>query len=223
MIWRTCGTVAVSVHITRSLSTANLSSDLSPIERLAVLTEGTDLEEAARRFTLIGVSCVAYACTSGSFARRTGYDAKLIARIRAASGWAATTTSTALVAALKQLSVRKLAVAAPYVDELCERLRIFLQGSGFDVVNMSNLRLQGMAIGAVSTKDVVALAKRATAPNVDALLIACTAFRTLEVLETLEGELGKPVVSANQATMWHALRISGIPTKLDGIGQLYRA
>ena len=70
--------------------------------------------------------------------------------------------STATVTALRELSVTALAVAAPYDDEVCERLRMFLQGSGFEVVNLANLGLEGMAIGAVPSKQVWELGKRAT-------------------------------------------------------------
>ena len=42
------------------------------------------------------------------------------------------------------------------------------------------------------------------------------------MLDALEQDLGKPVVSSNLATMWHALRLAGLRPRLDGLGSLYR-
>ena len=76
------------------------------------MAESTDVEDAARSFSLIEAGCVAYACTAASFTCGVGYDSEIIKRIEAVSGSPATTTSTAVVAALQKLGVRKLAVAA---------------------------------------------------------------------------------------------------------------
>ena len=219
--WR-CVPRGVSVHVTRSLSSASLSPDLSYAQRHVIMAESTDIEDAARTFALIEADCVAYACTGASFARGVGYDTAIVRRIEAASGSRATTTTTAAVAALGELGVRKLAVAAPYEDEVCARLRKFLQDSGFEVINLENLGLRGMDIGAVPSQQVYALGKRATIPEADGLFISCTALPTVDILDSLEQHLGKPVVSANQATIWHALRIAGIDARLEGLGRLYR-
>ena len=65
------------------------------------------------------------------------------------------------------------------------------------------------------------MAKRADTPQAEALFISCTGLRTIDILQQLEQHLGKPVVSANQATMWHALRITGVDARMEGLGQLY--
>ena len=99
---------------------------------------------------------------------------------------------------------------------------MFLQGSGFEVVTLANLGVVGMAIGAVPSEQVRELGKRAATTEAGALFISCTALRTVEVLDSLEQDLGIPVVSAIQATMWHALRIAGIEARQEGLGRLYR-
>jgi maleate isomerase len=219
--WR-CVPPGVSVHVTRTHASIVADTPLSAAQQHVVMAESTDIDEAARTFSLIGAGCVAYACTCVSFGRGVGFDSDIVDRIEAASGSRATTTSTAAVAALRALGVRRVAVAAPYDDEVCERLRSFLEGSGFEVVGMANLGLSGAAIGAVPTERVLSLCREADTPDADGLFISCTALRTIDVLDGLEQRLGKPVVSANQATMWHALRIAGIDDVLDGLGRLYR-
>ena len=219
-LWR-CVPPGVSVHVTRSLSSADLDSNLKQVERHVLMAQSQDVEDAAGTFSLIGAGCVTYACTAGSFGRGAGYDTQIIERISAASGSPASTTSTAVVAALRELGVRRLAVAAPYEDEVCDRLRTFLEDSGFDVLNLVNLGLSGTDIGAVPLGQVHALAENAVAPGTEALFISCTAFPTIDILDSLERHLGIPVVSSNQATMWHALQIAGLPARLEGLGRLY--
>ena len=43
----------------------------------------------------------------------------------------------------------------------------------------------------------------------DAIVVSCTNLPTYDVIAPLERELGKPIVTANQATMWSALRAIG--------------
>lgn len=218
--WR-CVPPGVSIHVTRVPSSAKMDASLAQSARHVIMAESTGLDEAAKTFSLIDAGSVAYACTAASFTRGVGYDTDIISRIEAGSGATATTTSTAAVAALRALGITKLAVAAPYEDEVCERLRRFMFDSGFDVVSLKNLGLRGMDIGEVSDDGVHALGMGAMVQEADGLFLSCTGLRTIEVLQALENDLGRPVVSANQATMWHALRIGSVDATLDGLAQLY--
>ena len=56
----------------------------------------------------------------------------------------------------------------------------------------------------------------------DGVIISCTNLRVLDVLPFLELDLGKPVVSANQASMWHALKLMGIKDDSEDKGLLFR-
>ena len=212
----------VTVHLTRSITSLHLDQSLSFSRHMEMMAESDDLEQAARTFGPIEADCVAYACTAASFCKGVGYDKKIIERIRDASGIPATTTSTAAVAAMRELGLRKLAVATPYEDEPSERLRSFLEGSGFEVVALKNLGLSDKDIWAVTGDQVNELGKRTDTPEADGLFISCTALPTSDFLDDLERDLGKPVVSANQATMWHSLRVAGIDAHLEGLGRLYR-
>jgi maleate isomerase len=55
-----------------------------------------------------------------------------------------------------------------------------------------------------------------------AIFISCTNFRSLEVIEKLENDLGKPVLSSIQATVWAALQSLSICESLPGAGSLFR-
>ncbi|MEM9574576.1 MAG: hypothetical protein AAF870_05025, partial [Pseudomonadota bacterium] len=72
-------------------------------------------------------------------------------------------------------------------------------------------------------QDVEALYRqvRAACPSeADGVLIIGTGFRCVGILQSLEQDLGKPVVAANQASLWHCLRLSGIHAPVSGYGRL---
>ncbi|MBS1251341.1 MAG: Arylmalonate decarboxylase [Anaerolineales bacterium] len=208
----------VTVHITR----IEVPHEDQTIELLEAQATSPDIEKAAGDLTIIRLDAVAYACTSGSFLLGAGSDLDIIQRMEAAaSGVPCTTTTTAAVRALKALGAKKLAVVTPYPDEINARLEAFLADSGFQVVALEGLGLYhgiwGQPAGAAYR-----LATEADVPEAEAMFISCTNFRTLEVLDALEQDLGKPVVSANQATVWDLLRLAGIRPNLERLGMLYR-
>jgi maleate isomerase len=53
--------------------------------------------------------------------------------------------------------------------------------------------------------------------DAQAVFISCTNLPTYDVIAALEAELGKPVLTANQVTMWSSLTTAG--RKAVGPGQ----
>jgi maleate isomerase len=64
--------------------------------------------------------------------------------------------------------------------------------------------------------------KAACPADADGVLIAGTGFRCVAILDVLEQDLRRPVVSANQASLWHCLRLSGVRAQIGGYGSLLR-
>lgn len=56
--------------------------------------------------------------------------------------------------------------------------------------------------------------------DADGILIAGTGFRCVAILDGLERTLNRPVLSANQASLWHCLRLAGVPAEIPGYGRL---
>jgi maleate isomerase len=211
----------VTVHVNRLGSFETLNEPYSAAVALR-RSQSRQLEDATENLRIIEPSCVTYACTSGSFVGGVGHDQAIIDRLARVVRVPVSTTSTAMVRALRALGVGRVALGVPYLGELGERLAAFLEGSGFKVANVSALELpHGFAT--VPAAEAYRLGRRADTPEAEAVFIACTALHTLEVLGPLEDDLEKPVVTANQATMWDALRLIGVSTRrLDGRGALYR-
>lgn len=57
----------------------------------------------------------------------------------------------------------------------------------------------------------------------DGVLIAGTGFRCVGIIEALEKELQIPVITANQASLWHCLRMAGADDTIAGYGALLQS
>lgn len=189
------------------------------LSTLIEMAEG--IERAAEELKAVA-DVIGYGCTSGSFAKGSEWDKKLIERIETTSGRPATTPSTSLIEALKILGIEKIALATPYTQEANEQQKDFFENEGFNVVNMKglNVRKHG-GQGVYYPSDAFRLAKEVATPNSEAIVISCTNFRTFEIIELLENDLGIPVITSNQATLWMLLRMLNIKNAINGLGRLF--
>ncbi len=162
-----------------------------------------------------------YGCTTGSLVKGPGHDKAVADRLRRRTGIEAIATATAVVEALEALKARRIALATPYIDEVNERERIFLEARGFKVVDLKALGIRrNTDIGRQAPETVYRLVRSLNTSNVDAVFISCTNLPTLPIIGRLEEDLGIPVISSNTATMWLALRKLGIGGSLHGYGRL---
>lgn len=185
----------VSVHFTRIAHTNDEEETL-----LHMIHEVPALAELLAHAKL---DAICFGCTGGSFVRPT-MDREITDVIEQKTGIPATTTATALVEAMREMNVSRVAIASPYPKWLNERLVSFLAGKGIVVVRERGLDTECPAF--LPTERSMALAREVDCPEADGIFISCTNFRSLEGVEALEAELGKPVLTSNTTTMWHTLR-----------------
>lgn len=169
-------------------------------------------------------SAIAFACTAGSLVGGPGWDKKEIEMMEANSrGIPCTTTATAAEEAMHFMGFKKIVLAGPYIKELDERFRIFYEQSGFDVLNVVGLGIEDLYdIGATKPSQAYQVAMEAVVPEADGIFITCTNFRCSDVIEEIERDSGKPVVTSNQATAWHLMKLLGINDLVEGYGELLR-
>ncbi|MBT2570112.1 aspartate/glutamate racemase family protein [Planococcus sp. ISL-110] len=185
---------------------------------------GEDAVKATKLLAQAPVGSIAFGCTSGSFAHGVGYDQELINRMESASNnIPCTTTTTAVVAALNAFNVKKIAVATPYEDALNRLAKIFLEDSGFSVTNMTGLGITSdYEISNITVDTIYKMAKEVDTADAEAVFISCTGLSAVRLIETLEADLGKPVISSNQATFWHSMKLAGINEDIKDFGSLFR-
>jgi maleate isomerase len=151
-----------------------------------------------------------------------GYDRELIARISAASGKPATTASTALLEALRVLSAKRIVLGAPWSAAVNRSAAAFIESNGFEVLAQEALgHVRNLDIGLLDPQTAYDVGHRVDRPNADAVMLACGNWTTFAIIDRLESDLGKPVLTTNQVSLWHALKIMG-SEPLRGLGVLPR-
>ena len=179
------------------------------VEQAVAIGDTAVVAEATRALITPSPAVVGYACTAGSFVGGPGGERALVAAMIAAGASAAITTSGAVVQALGALGVDRVAVATPYDDAVTGLLTAFLQEWDIEVTAAHNLGLHG-GIWTVPYETTLDLVRRTWTQDCDAVFVSCTNLATYDAIAPLEAELGVPVVSANQATMWAALATVGL-------------
>ena len=181
--------------------------------------------DLARELKAAGAQAVSLMGTSLSFYRGAAFTEDLRARMAAATGLPCTTMSHAMVRSLRQLGVRRVAVATAYIDTLNDRLATYLEGEGFEVTAIRGLSMTGVeAVGHVDADTLAQLAHSVSAEGQpDGLLISCGGLRTLDLHPRLERELGLPVTSSSPAGFWDLMRTAGLDAASPGHGRLFDA
>jgi maleate isomerase len=167
------------------------------------------------------LDAVAYSCTSGTVV--IGYEA-IAASIHAVRpGIPVATPITAGLEGLGRFKAHKIAVLTPYIDDVNGPIVNYIKDSGLDVVAVTSFLVDDDNVMAcIPPQAIYEAAIEADRPEADALFISCTALRAVDVVERIEQALGKPVISANQALFWRALRAAGYHDPVEGYGQLLR-
>ncbi|MGI9335099.1 MAG: maleate cis-trans isomerase family protein [Gammaproteobacteria bacterium] len=177
--------------------------------------------EAARRHTRLRPDVVYWACTSGSFVRGRTHAEAQVAAIESALGVAAGSTSLGFAAALAALECRRVSVLATYPDPAARAFESFLAEFDVEVVRLTSLGVKSGWDAAALDRDLILRQScSAFAVGSDALLVPDTALPTLDVVEQIEREIGRPVLSANAVTLWHALQLGRRGLSVEGHGRL---
>ena len=217
--WNSAVPEGVTVHAARMA----LHTDTTSKEGKDALHR--DLAGAVCSLSPAGVAAIAYGCTAGSMiSPRHALATRMLAEV----DLPCVTTAAAIVDALEAMELKRVSVATPYDQRLNDHEVEFLSEQQIDVIAIKGLGLGAKGpseyplIHRVPKETIIELAIFVDDPQADALLISCTDFPTFGIIEQLEDQLGKPVITSNQATLWATLRAAGIEDNLEHLGQLFR-
>jgi maleate cis-trans isomerase len=205
-------------HITLHVARMRLSN----VEADSTLRIVQEIEAESQKLADADVDVIIFAATAPSSRKGIGYDRELVSRISAASGKPATTASTALLEALRVLSAKTIVLGAPWSEAINETAAAFVEANGIKVAAKEALGLvRNLDIGLLDSQSAYDIGRRADRPDADAVMLACGNWSTFAIIDPLERDLGKPVLTTNQVSLWHALHmIGGGP--LPGLGVLLR-
>ncbi len=191
---------------------------------VAILREHvSEISSAVRLYDPVeSVDVFAYACTSGSAVNSL---AALNEGVREAGSQAPITAPMpGALAAFKALSVTRIAMLTPYPDEVTLFMCDHLARSGVEAVSLGSFHFDiDYEMAGISPQSIIESAAMLDDPRAEAVFLPCTGLRASSAIEPLEQRLGKPVVTAHQAMLWHALKLSGHDINFPSFGRLFQA
>ncbi len=170
----------------------------------------------------VELSVVGFGCTSASIVIGEERVFEIIRGVH--PGAACTTPITAAVAAFEALDIRRLGVVTPYRADVNEMLRAAVRERGFEVPRFGSFNEEDDNVaGRIAVESIrQAVLEFGRHDDVDGVFVSCTNLRLIGAIGELEAELGKPVVSSNQALAWHCLRLAGVDEPMSEYGRLLR-
>lgn len=206
-----------SDEITYFVARIPFASDVTP-ESL-VQTE-SELANAASLILPGGrLDAIAYSCTSAAVV--LGHDRVQKAIQSGRPGIPSITPIKAAVAAFDVLGANRIAVLTPYIDAINQHVTRAFSRQGLEVARFHSFKLMSdLDMANLSPQSIMRGAVEVDCEDTDAVFISCTAIRAAEVVDAIEQQIGKPVVTSIQAMFWQCLRTVGYAEPVPGYGRL---
>lgn len=200
------------------------------------VVDAPDVRRGLIQLGTMDLTAICYCFGSASFFGGPAFDEGLAAAgTELAGGTPVYTAGQAICAALDTVGVRRPLVVLPpwFTAPTMDAARAYLAAHDREVARFVKYQLGAGWEGTrahqlfdrggrweVDPDEVC----RQVAPHfldeADGVLIPGSGFRSFEAVERLEGELGVPVVTSNQACLWRLLDLSGLHADVPGGGRL---
>jgi len=169
------------------------------------------------------VDVIAWAGTSGGWVGINA-DRKLCAAITDSTGKPATTSTLALLEALKVMNVRKYGLVTPYVSDVQNKIQENFKHEGLTCVAESHLEDEGnFSFSEFSEETIEKMVREVARSAPEAIAIYCTNFNGTRIAARLEEELGIPILDSISFTIWQSIRLAGAdPATIRGFGSLFK-
>ncbi|WP_295854606.1 hypothetical protein [uncultured Xylophilus sp.] len=207
----------VSVHFHRMVASGATGSLSGQDERNR--SQIAHLQDTADLLALVKPGVMVMAHTAMSYTLGREAEAALVDRMQARYDRPFVTAFGSVVAALRHLGIDRVAYATPYSPETTLQGKAHLESYGFAVPAFGHL--PGVTnIYDETAERAYALARLVDRPEAQAVFLSGVGMPTLEAIDLLERDLGKPVISSASAMMWNALRALGVGASVPGGGRL---
>ncbi|MCP4959004.1 MAG: Asp/Glu racemase [Actinomycetia bacterium] len=164
---------------------------------------------------------IAFCCTSGSIAVGAEKIREMVQSVK--PGVPVCNPIDAALEALQRLDCHRVALMTPYVHEVNETLDDYFARRGLGVTRRAAFGQDGDPdINRITPECLIAEAVKLGQGDCDSVFISCTGMMTSSVVQHVEDQIGKPVVTSNQALAWSVLRAAGVADAISGFGQLFQ-
>ncbi|MCK1798535.1 decarboxylase [Streptomyces sp. XM4193] len=200
----------------------DIGEDAHRVDALLEMGSAARLAAKVSEVVATGAQAVVWSCTSASFVFGPRGAAEQVAELSGTAGVPASSTSFAFARAARELGLRRVAVAATYPEDVAELFAVFLRDAGIEVVSLRGSGIITAAeVGTWGREEVLTMAGAGDHRDAEAVLLPDTALHSAAYLADLELALGKPVLTANQVTVWEGLRLLGLRVDCPELGTLF--
>jgi maleate cis-trans isomerase len=208
----------MTIHFARLQSVAGDPGAADGMER-RTLGYLDSVPAAARALADVKPGVIVIAHTAVSYLTGFAGEPALLDRLATLTAAQPLTAARAILAALQHLSVRRLALATPYPEVIAAAGRRYWQAAGLEIASHEGLPDVTNIYDETEAR-AYALGRAADVAAADAVLISGTGLPTAGIVERLERDLGKPVITSQTATLWQSLRMLGVSEPVRGYGRL---
>lgn len=169
-----------------------------------------------------GFDVIGYACTSG--ATMIG-ETRVDALIRGVHPEVKTSNPlSASKAAMAALGLKRIALVTPYAVDVTLEMQANLRAAGFDTTAVASFaQSDDFTVARISADSILSAVLHIGArSDCDGVFVSCTSLRAMQVIAQAEAQIGKPVLSSNQALAWHMMRLAGLDDAPQTAGQLFQ-
>jgi len=187
------------------------------------MVNGAGLKAAATRLSTVRTAAAIYGFCASSYVQTREEEDQLSEQLSLWLGGApAILMARAMVQAVKAFGRRNVALIHPpwYRPELCDLGTAYFESHDISVVDNARADL-ARTFSELEPRAVYSWVSARVPDHAEAAVLCGGGFRAIGAIDALEERLGRPVVSANQAALWAALRRAGIEDRIEGYGALF--
>jgi maleate cis-trans isomerase len=190
----------------------------APLEQLLPrITDAADLLADSK------CDVIVLQCTGTSMSGGVDMDKRVVAEIERVTKRPALSTASALNAAFTAFGARRLVFISETKQADHDKKLAYLREAGYDIVADKAASLEGTDAYCITPPrfwyDTAMALRDDTA---DAYFLSCANIHSIDVIEELERDLAKPVITSNQAALWCSLRAAGIRDDIPALGSLLK-
>jgi maleate isomerase len=225
---RAMAPLSVGIHAARipfgAMAAGGAMDPTIPLVPVRAFAEPPHVDNAAELLAAAPLNVIAYGFTSSAYVIGVEGEAEMIARLeRRTRGIPVVAACGATVEGLRVLGARRIAlIDPPWFDaELNGLGRRYYESAGFEVVHSAPCGLPSDQ-AKITPAALHAWVSEYVSTDADAIVIGGNGFRTVGAIAVLEEDLGRPVLTANQALLWAALRVADEdPDSVTEYGRLF--
>ena len=217
----------VSIHATRVplgvMRAGGLMDPTIATDPVSAFADPPLIDDAAALLADAPLHAIGMAFNASSYVRGVADDEALRQRLeRRTRGIPVAITSVAATLALRAVGARRVALVEPpwFSAELTALGMAYFQAQGFDVVFAAPAKLPSEQL-AINPGQLFEWTRANVPDNADAVYIGGNGLRAVGVIQALEEDLRRPVLSANQVLLWHLLHLAGTRLPVTNYGRLF--